>query len=504
MSSLADLGQYINALFRYRLVSLCTIVVGLILTVWTVRALPDVYSSTTLIMVEPQDVPESYVHTTVTERLESRLQAMNQEVLSRTRLETIINDLALYPQLRANQVPMEDIVGLMRRNVTLQIFSADNAFRITYEGTDPATVQRVTTRLANLYIDENLRMRESRATGTTEFMESELEKARKQLEQQEGQVQAFKHDHLGELPEQRDANMRMLDVYQSQLRAVSTSLSRAQERKLLLEKQAGEARSARLSAPPPGGQAAATSPAGRLRQLQAELAELQGRYTDEHPDVVRIRNLISHLQEELGAGDQADGARLDPLLPPELARSLIDAQLEISRLRQEEEHLKTLIGTYQQRVENAFVREQQMESLTRDYEVTQKKYQTLLDKKLEAQLSQSLEQRQKAERFRVIDPASLPQAPTRPNRQALLAGGAVGSFALAIFLPILLWQLDTSFHVADELAAVAVPVLAVIPEISTADVSMRRRRYRRRVLALSVASLILGLSTVQFYAKYLF
>ena len=145
-----------------------------------------------------------------------------------------------------------------------------------------------------------------------------------------------------------------------------------------------------------------------------------------------------------------------------------------------------------------------MESLTRDYDVTQKKYQTLLDKKLEAQLSQSLEHRQKAERFRVIDPASFPEAPARPNRRLLLAMGAAGSVVLAVLLPLLIYRLDTSFHVADELAGVAVPVLAVIPLVDTPDVAQRQRQYRRRVLAFSAGGLIIGLGSASLYAKYLF
>ena len=504
MKNQADLLQYLTAIYRHRLVAVCALIVGLVLTLWTVRSLPDVYASTTLIMVEPQDVPESYVRATVRERIEKRIKAMNQEVLSRTRLEAVIKDFELYPEKRAARVPMEDIVNAMRGKVQLQLFPNDNAFRITYEGGDPATVQRVTARLANMYIDENLRIREEQVTGTTEFMQSELEKASRQLDQLETKVQAFKREFLGELPEQQDSNIKMLEGYRVQLQTIGANLSGALQRKILLEKQASDVHSMQLPQADSSGQAIATSPAARLLQLEAQLAELKGHYTDEHPDVVRTQSLINHLRDELGTGVGVGGERSNPLLPPDLVKSLIDTQLEISRLRSEEDHVKKLIDSYEQRVQNSFGRQQQLEALTRDYDVTKNKYQTLLDKKIEADLSKSLEQRQKAERFRVIDPASLPQSPVRPNRVSLLLVGAAGSFAAALLLPILLWQLDTSFHGVDEVAALAVPVLAVIPQLNTSDVRRQRLRYCASVLTLSVVVLVVGLGTVSLYAKYIF
>jgi uncharacterized protein involved in exopolysaccharide biosynthesis len=243
------------------------------------------------------------------------------------------------------------------------------------------------------------------------------------------------------------------------------------------------------------------SPGARVQQLEAQLAEMRGRYTDEHPDVVQLQSLINQLRNEMGVPRTGGG---DPLLPPDLARNLVDAQLEISRLRQDEANLRAQIDVYQKRVENTFVRNQELESLTRDYEVTRRKYQALLDKKLEAQLSQSLEQRQKAERFRVIDPASLPQAPVRPNRPLSYAVGLVISIGLAIFLPILLGQLDTSFHAPEEFTNLAIPVLAVIPQLDTSDVQRGVLQYRLRVLGISSVVLVVGLTTASFYAKYLF
>lgn len=495
--------EYTNAVFRYRLVAVCTLLVGLLLTGTVVYSLPNMYQSTTLIMVEPQNVPEAYVKATVTQLLEKRLQAMNQEVLSRTRLEGIIKDLDLYKELRVSGMPMESIVDTMRRKVKVQVYPSDNAFRISYEGMAPPVVQQVTARLAALYIDENLRIREEHASGTTEFLEAELEKVRKQLGEQETKIQTFKQRYMGELPEQRDANMHALEGYRQQLQTTSSALSATMERKLILDRQVADAQAFRPPLPGPGGApGAALSPAARLRQLETELSDLRSRYTDNHPDVTQTLNQINRLRAELRAG-RGDGVTAGPVAP-ELAQAVAQTAGEVRRLQEEEARLKQAIEAYQQRVENAFVREQELKEITRDYDVTRDKYQRLLDKKLEAQLSQSLERRQKAERFRVLDPASRPQAPLKPNRPVLLAAGSALSLALAIAIPILLWQLDSSYRSAEELVGTGITVLAAIPQVETPEVRQRRRVYRLTVVAASVAALAIGLATQILYAKFLY
>lgn len=503
MDTRNPLFDYLNAVYRYRLVAVCTLVVGVILTAWAVRILPNVYQSTTLIMVEPQDVPQSFVKATVTTRVEERLNALNQEVQSRTRLEAIISDFGLFQEMRTRGASGEDVVNAMRRKIRIEVFPRDNAFRISYEGAEPEVVQRVTARLAGLYIDENLRIREQHVTGTAEFLDNELDKVRQQLEHQEKQIEDFKQKHMGELPEQRETNMRALEGLRVQLQTVSAALSAANERRLLLDRQAREV----TNVGPAPKDKEGTSPAdpySRLRALEAELRELRARYTSEHPDVLSVQRRIEQLRPDLEAQGYGRTSPGGPLLPPELTRATSEAQLEITRLKNEQENLIRSIDVYQARVENGFAREQELQSLTRDYDVTRQRYQTMLDKKLEAQLSQSLEHRQKGERFRILDPASLPESPIRPNRRILLLGGLACSMALALALPILLWQLDTSFHTAEELAACALPLLAVIPQMASTDVRRRERRYRLRVLGTSAVVLLIGLGTVTLYGRYLF
>src|SRR5262249_8139216 len=154
----------------------------------------------------------------------------------------------------------------------------------------------------------------------------------------------------------------------------------------------------------------------------------------------------------------------DPLVPPDLARALAEVELEISRLKGQLASTDEDIGSYQARIEHTFAREQERLAMTRDYGVTHHHDQTLLDRTVPAQPAQSPAGRRKGERFRVLAPANLPDAPSRPNRRLLIVAGIVGSLGLAILLPILFGQLDASFHMADELAAYSLPVFAVISQ----------------------------------------
>jgi len=349
----SPLLEYLNAIYRYRLVAICALVVGTMLTWWTVRSLPNIYSSTTLIMVEPQDVPQSFVASTVTTRIEERLNALSQEVLSRTRLQAIIKDFDLFGDLRRKGVPDEAVVNAMRKRILVQVYPRDNAFRITYEGYDPRIVQQVTARLAGMYIDENLKIREEHVAGTTDFLKNELDKMRRRLEEQDAKIQTFKQAHMGELPEQRDSNMQALEGLRLQLQTVSLALSAAKERKVLLERQVAAGREAAVASGSRRG-ANALDPQTRLQQLQADLVDLRSRYTEHHPDVVRAEHQIAELKAELAKKQGEAGSPAGPLVPPELARALSEVGFEITRLQGQSDKIENAIETYQKRIEESF------------------------------------------------------------------------------------------------------------------------------------------------------
>ena len=227
-----DVLQVLKSRIWVLLLPFAIIVAGT--AVW-VRHLPDQYRSETVILVVPQRVPESYVRSTVTTRIEDRLQSLVQQILSRTRLERIVKDLDLYAKERQTGI-MEDVIEQMRRDIGVQVLRGDS-FRISYIGDNPRMVMRVTERLASLFIEENLRDREVLAEDTNQFLEAQLEDARRRLMEQEKKVESYRRAYAGQLPSQLESNLQVLKSGESQSAAIADSLDRDRERHLLLERQ---------------------------------------------------------------------------------------------------------------------------------------------------------------------------------------------------------------------------------------------------------------------------
>jgi len=276
--------------------------------------LPNLYRSTATVLVDRQQVPEAFVRSTVTSALETRLHTISQEVLSRSRLEALINRFDLYVELR-KQAALEDVIGRMRGDIRLEIKSAELrglreatvAFAITYQGNDPATVALVTNTLASFYIDENLKARERQATGTAEFLKVQLSDTKKRLDDQEQRVSSFKRRHLGELPQQMDMNLQTLDRLHAQLRQNADSQTRAAERRQALTTQLAEVESfATTYANSPNGPVVTFATpelreANRLAQKKEELAKARSQFHEKYPDVVQLAAEVAELERELAA-----------------------------------------------------------------------------------------------------------------------------------------------------------------------------------------------------------
>jgi len=474
-----------------------------------VVALPQVYKSTVVVLVERQQVPEQFVKPTVTSELETRLQTITQEILSRSRLEALIKRFNLYPELR-KQVSSEEVVERMRSDVRLELkSSADQrrgtttvAFALSYQGGDPRTVAQVANTVASFYIEENLKSRERQAAGTAEFLKVQLEEAQRRLDEQERKVSAFRTRYLGELPQQMQSNLTSLESLTTQLRLNSDNQLRASERREALAGQLAEAATLSQVVPLPvaGGGAVAPEPAAvRVVRLKQELAAANARFTDLHPTIVRLKAELVAAEAELGQvkaeppKDGAAGAQAFAVPPSpyvlRLRESLQSTEAELKVLKAEEQQLRGAVAAYRSRVENTPRREQEFLDLSRDYDTTKAHYQSLVKRHEDAQLAESMEQRQKGEQFRVIEPAIASDIPAAPNRPRLFALALALSAGLAVGLVMLVEMLDTSFHAADDLRALGVaPVLARIPRIVTeADTRRSRRRFRLAAAATAVA-----------------
>lgn len=493
-----NIQDYVEIAARRKWLIIVPLVIVMVSGALLSRAVPPVYEASTLILIQKQRVPEAYIKPTVTTEIEERLQTLSQQIMSRTRLETIINELSLYPELK-NIMFMEEIVEKMRKDISLEV-KGKEAFQLFYQGKDPQLVAKVADRLASLYIEENLKMREDLAEGTTEFLDRELLRVKKQLEQQEAALTRFKQGNLGALPEQMDANLRSLDQMQLQLQTVTTSLQNARERRDFLRNQAAQLSSLESQV---GGnlyeveteyvEGASSSPS--LAALEERLAELKAKYTDKHPDVIRIKNQIKRLQEteaaeeedgtsvEMAAADAGSSAGESFSFYDTMSVEIQGVDMEIARLAEEEGRIREKMTAYVDRIEKTPRLEQEMTALERDYDNTKKNYESILEKSLNAQIAANMERVQKGERFKILDPAKVPQKPVKPNRALLFLLSILLGLGLGAGLALGAEYLDHSFRDIDDLEQyTGLPVLATIPTITT-EKGLERKTLKERLRA---------------------
>jgi polysaccharide chain length determinant protein (PEP-CTERM system associated) len=461
------------------------------------KYLPKVYKATTLILVQPQAIPENYVRATITDTVANRLNTISQEILSRTRLEKVIQEFNLYAEIRKS-LPLEEIIEIMRKAIEVKVQeprrdATTNSFSVSYEGEEPKTVMMVTNKLASLFIEENLRVRESRAEGTSEFLIKELESIDEQLKRKEQDIRNFKERTMGQLPQQLDANLRILERLQQQLQTISENMRAAEDRSMLLRNQIEQLKGREQFSTPRasrgdsgegaqnigGGRISEDSLVTQLNNLKRDLATALSKYKETHPDVIDLKKRIAALEPQVEARlkNRREGVteeNLPPLmLDPNTERLLAQyteqynsALLEAKRAKDEVKNLKEQIVLYQRRIEDTPRREQELTLLTRDYDLMKTNYQSLLDKKTQAQMAQNLERKQQGEQFKILDPARIPEKPFKPDRNKILLMGAVIGLALGLGLTWFRESLDQSFHTVSEVEDyLEISVLAMIPNL---------------------------------------
>lgn len=503
----------LKALRRWRWLVIVPLFVGIVGGLLTSRFLPSRYRSDALIQIVPQRVPETYVAATVTERVEDRLRAISQQVLSRTQLERLITDLDLFPAERRG-APMEDVVQLMQRRVTIEPVATArtsnrdggaDAFRVSFDYEDATMAQKVVERLASFYIDTNARERGTQAEQTSAFLEAQLADARTRLEAQEERLKVFREQNAGRLPTQMQTNMQAIQNAQMALQAAVESLARDRDRKLILERLLAEARAeleagaagASAGAAPTGdpiaGLPANASPFQRLEAAERALSQMELRLSARHPDIIRLKRLIEDLRQQVdNAALQrplAPDAGPGPALSPEEARRrdrLREQQAEIESLDRQiafkadtERRLRGQIASYQSRLEAVPGIESEWVALTRDYDTLQETYRELLAKSENSKMAASLEQRQIGEQFRILDPPRVPQTPHSPKRLMINLGGAAAGLGLGVLLVGLMFMRDSTMRSEnDVVGAIDLPVLALVPYVRTDSDARTGRRQR--------------------------
>ncbi|AMY12995.1 tyrosine kinase [Luteitalea pratensis] len=506
----------LKALLRWRWLVIVPLLVGVLGGLITSRQLPSVYRSQTLIQIVPQRVPEAYVSATVTERIEDRLRAISQQVLSRTQLERLIVDLNLFPEDR-RKYPMEDVVQRMQGRVTITPVievsrrgdAGAESFRVSFDYEDATTAQKVVERLASFFIDTNARERGTQAEQTSAFLEAQMGDARTRLEAQEQKLKTFRERNAGRLPTQMQTNMQAIQSAQLNLQATVESLARDRDRKLILQRllaEASQEEEPSTTTDPASGLPKNASPEQRLDAARRALSQMELRLSPKHPDVIRTRRLIEDLERQVDAealqrplspdavaprvANSEDTRRRDKLREQGAEIESLDRQIAFKT--EAERRLRAEIAGYQARLESVPGVESEWVALTRDYDTLQTSYRELLSKSENSRLAASLEQRQIGEQFRILDPPNLPQRPSSPNRPRINLMGAAAGLGVGCALVGLAFLRDSTMRTEAELVgSVDLPVLALLPYVTT-EQDVRRRMRRRWIEAASAAALLVG------------
>lgn len=458
--------------------------------------IPNTYRSETLILVIPQRVPESYVKSTVTMRIEDRLRSIQEQILSRSRLEKVIDDFNLYPELRG-KMPMEEIVRVMGNQIIVDTVR-DDAFKVSFTAPAPRTAMIVADRLAAMFIDENARDRDNMAQGTNQFLESQLEDARRRLLETEDKLKAFRERYSGELPEQLDSNLQIIRNKQQQIQNLNESIDRDRDKRLLLDKQVADTLAGSSDAPGTDTKTGETT-LQRLERERGELRTLELSKTAEHPDVRAKRKTVANLEAQMRAETLA-GINATPATKGTSADLIRQArakgfQQEIAKLdtqigqkQADIDRLKSEAAEYQRRVDALPGHQSELVAITRDYDTVKKIYENLLGKKEDSRISANLERQQVGEQFKILDPARLPERPYSPNRIRMALVGLGLGLGLGLGFAGFLEYRDTSLRTEDEIVKMLVlPVVAAIPVMSAIA---ERRRHRRNLVLTGIASVL--------------
>ncbi len=481
---------------------------------------PDLYQSTMKLLVIPPAVSEGMVRSTANIDYKERLKMLQQEILSRSRLMGVINELGLFKE-ESRKLSSDAMVDKVRKRINMEI-EGQNSFVLFFQDENPATAMRVTSRLGSFFVEENIKSREATAKETSTFLTDEVQDTRKRLEAQEEKLKRYKLQFGGELPQQEPANLNRLQRLQDQIKNNSDTIARLGDRKVFLEAQISniERRARESDNQDPWetvGSGDKTSPNSLLAELAVQkkkLEELSQKYTPLYPAVVQARWEVEQLEGKIAAmrraarkarqesthraANPSTSKSTDDPVPTDvdagelrrLRAQVAGINLDITALKRESAETVQTIDQIQRKVERVPQREQEMIALSRDYDNLKKSYDELLRKKLDSQVSQKLEEKQKGEQFQVLEPANLPTRPFKPDRPLVLGLSLLASLAIGVGGAFGLEMLDPTLRGMKEFKSFFdVQILACLPVIRD-DRLNRRLALRRAAITGGMVSIL--------------
>jgi polysaccharide chain length determinant protein (PEP-CTERM system associated) len=480
-------ADYVAMLRRRWVLIVVLAIVGAPLAYAVSRFLPNKFKSQTLVIIEQPSVPQKIVESLDTSDINQRLSSMQQQILSRSRLEPIIRQFNVYPE-DVNRLSMDDLVARLQKTIEITPIAPMTetragqlpGFYVAVTLGDAHHAQEVCTAITSMFIEQNLRLRQEHSEMTTQFLSTELTSAKANLDEQDSKLAEFKSRHAGELPDDEQMNLNLLTGLTSQLDASTQALARAQQDKSFNESLLSQQESAWQS-----------SQTGRnpetleqqLIALQARLTTLQSSYTDDYPDVIKAKNDIAVLQKKIAESEGPDKASIankgpkmsEPAQIIQLRAQIHNDDMMIAAKTKEQEQIRKQIGLYQARVQSSPAVEQQYKELTRGYQTASDSFNDLQKKLTDSQQAVNLERKQEGEQFVVLDPANLPDKPTFPNRPMFALGGLAGGLGLGLGIAFLLEMKDSSFKTERDVEfALHLPVLAMVPEIVSAPATNQK------------------------------
>jgi polysaccharide chain length determinant protein (PEP-CTERM system associated) len=470
--------DYIAVLRRRWLLIVMLAVIGPPFAYGVSKLLPNRYKSQTLVLVSQPTVASDLVKPVDTSDMSQRLSSMQQQILSRSRLEPIIRQFGLFPK-DANRKPMEYLVAELQKAIEVTPIlpmaetRANNlpGFYVNVTLSNARTAQQVCSTITSMFIEENVHLRQQHSEDTTQFLAGQLTEAKAKLDDQDSKLAAFKTRNFGSLPDEQKNNIDLLTGLTSQLDAATQALARAQQDKGFAESMLSQQVATWQSAQ--DGTSTET-PEQQLAPLQTELARLEARYTDDYPDVVKAKRDIAALKKKIADSenqkvsdfDKSSKSKVEPQQIAQLRAQIHTFDQVIAERSKEQDQIKKQINVLQARVQSSPIIEQEFKQLTRDYQTALEFYNDLLKKRDESAMASDLERRQEGEEFRVLDAPNLPDQPSFPNRPVFALAGFVGGLGLGLGLAYVLEMQDTSFRSERDIeTSLRLPVLAMIPAI---------------------------------------